>query len=191
MAKAASGRSGRHAPLPSPHVPPPPLIWPVAQTGIASGGRNIMLDLSDAVLGRCRGQTPRHGGHVMATIRIELRAGPRGHGKTPMFYQGKFIGSSHSPIYAGARRLLENGLANSDDEVATYRGSTLCQSDKVGELPKWTVEETKHGNPSLIFRRWKAFRHGAGEPPAAGIAPPHKFPSGRETAVLDAMGGPA
>jgi hypothetical protein len=127
----------------------------------------------------------------MANIRIELRAVSLGHGKTPMFYQGKVIGSSHSPIYAAARWLLENGLANSDDEVATYRGSTPCQSGKVGELAKRTVEEAKHGNPSLIFRRWKAFRHGAVEPPAARTHPPHNSPSGSETAALAAMGGPA
>ena len=74
-----------------------------------------------------------------------------------MLYQGKAIGASNSPIYAGARWLLDNGVAWPDDVVSTYRGETLCMSGKAGELAKWTVEEAKHGNPSLVLRRWKAF----------------------------------
>jgi hypothetical protein len=87
--------------------------------------------------------------------------------------------------------LLENGLANSDDEVATYRGSTLCQSGKVGELAKWTVEETKHGKPSRIFRRWMPFlnvRSSRQQPESRRRINPLRE---GETAVLDAMGGPA
>jgi hypothetical protein len=93
----------------------------------------------------------------MTARRIDLLPLPKRQGRTPMLYQGKAIGASNSPIYAGARWLLDNGLAWPDDVVSTYRGETLCMSGKAGELAKWTVEEAKHGNPSLILRRWKAF----------------------------------
>jgi len=93
----------------------------------------------------------------MRTRRIDLLPLPNCHGKTPMVYNGKAIGTSNLPIYAAARWLLDNGAAFPDDIVETYRGETLCMSGNAGELAKWTVEETTHGNPSLVLRHWKAF----------------------------------
>jgi hypothetical protein len=91
----------------------------------------------------------------MSTHRIDLLPLPRGHGKTPMRYNGKDIGASNSPIFAAARRLLANNAAWPDDTVATYRGEALCMSGKAGELAKWTVKERDKGRLSL--EPWCAF----------------------------------
>jgi hypothetical protein len=97
----------------------------------------------------------------METHRIDLRPDlrPRGcrHGKTPMLYQGKSIGSSNSPVYAAVRWLLDNNAAAPDDTVESYRGEMLCMSGRAGELAKWTVRENDHGNPSLQLVPYKAF----------------------------------
>jgi hypothetical protein len=79
-----------------------------------------------------------------------------------MFYRGQHIGHSDSPIFAAARWLLANGMAEPGDRVETYRGETLCMSGKAGGLAKWTVCENAHGNPSLQLVRWKPF-------PASGV----------------------
>jgi len=106
--------------------------------------------------------------------RIGLLPLPKRHGKTPMAYNGKAIGVSNSPLYAAARWLLDNGLAWPDDMVLAYRGETLCISGKAGELAKWTVEENKLGNPSLVLRHWKAFQTlGEGSLAAETPAPVH------------------
>jgi hypothetical protein len=106
----------------------------------------------------------------MTTHRVDLLPLPKRHGRTPMVYNGKVIGASNSPIYAAARWPLDNGLAWPDDIVETYRGETLCMSGKAGELAKWTVEEAKHGNPSLVLRSWKAFETWEEGSPAAETA---------------------
>jgi hypothetical protein len=92
------------------------------------------------------------------THRVDLLPLPerKRHGRTPMVYNGKAIGASNS-VYAAARWLLDNGAASPSDTVETWRGETLCMSGNVAELAKGTIEETKHGNPSLVLRRWKAF----------------------------------
>jgi hypothetical protein len=57
-------------------------------------------------------------------LRPDLRPNGRRCGPMPMFYQGKDIGSSNTPIFAAARWLLENNAAFPDDTIATYRGAT-------------------------------------------------------------------
>jgi hypothetical protein len=98
-------------------------------------------------------------GWRMTTHRVDLLPLPKRHGRTPI-----------SPIYAAARWPLDNGLAWPDDIVETYRGEMLCMSGKAGELAKWTVEEAKHGNPSLVLRRWKVFETWEEGSPAAETA---------------------
>jgi hypothetical protein len=101
-------------------------------------------------------------------LRPDLRPNGRRCGPMPMFYQGKDIGSSNTPIFAAARWLLENNAAFPDDTIATYRGGNRpCLSGKVGEMAKWTVEENDSGNPSLRLRHWKAFPAGTGAPKTA------------------------
>jgi hypothetical protein len=82
-----------------------------------------------------------------STHRIDLKPPEKGYGRTHMFYRGQHIGHSDSPIFAAARWLLANGMAEPGDRVETYRGETLCMSGKAGGLAKWTVCENAHGNP--------------------------------------------
>jgi hypothetical protein len=95
----------------------------------------------------------------MAIHRIDLRENPRRYGPTSMFYNGKGVGSSKTPIFAAARWLLDNNAAFPTDRLETYRGETLCMSGIVGELAKWTV--TEHDDPgyrpTLELTRWRPF----------------------------------
>jgi hypothetical protein len=91
-----------------------------------------------------------------------------------MFLDGVLIGKSEQPLYAAARWLLANGAAEPGDTVATYRGGTYCMSGLVGHLAGLTVEETKHGSPSLRLARYRPFSTGAvaartGETPDPGM----------------------
>jgi hypothetical protein len=75
----------------------------------------------------------------MSAHRIKLLPLPERHGRTPMVFNGTPIGTSTAAIYAGARWLLDNGLAASDDTVESWRGGTLCMSGKADILAKWSV----------------------------------------------------
>src|SRR4029453_6344994 len=57
-----------------------------------------------------------------STHRIDLKPPEKGYGRTHMFYRGQHIGHSDSPIFAAARWLLANGMAEPGDRVETYRG---------------------------------------------------------------------
>lgn len=110
----------------------------------------------------------------MTVHRIDLRPDLRkeGHGKTPMLYNGKVIGSSDQPEYAAARWLLDNNAAMPEDKLETYRGEVPCMSGAIGQLAKWTIEETKHGNPTFKLRRWKALEIAEVRSPAPETHPP-------------------
>jgi hypothetical protein len=77
-----------------------------------------------------------------------------------MSYRGEVIGQSDQPIYAAARWLLDRGIAAPGDEIATYRGETLCMSGNVGDCAKLTVGESKGGKPTFRLRPWKPFIRG-------------------------------
>jgi hypothetical protein len=89
-----------------------------------------------------------------------------------MSYRGEVIGQSDQPIYAAARWPLDRGIAEPGDEIATYRGETLCMSGNVGDLAKWTVEELKKGKPSLRLAAWKPFSRVGIDPQAADMPNP-------------------
>jgi hypothetical protein len=119
---------------------------------------------------------PRNSPSRIKTHRIDLRPDlrpddgtgrPRMHGKTPMLYNGEVIGSSDQPEYDAARILLAKGAPMPEDKLETCRGEMLCMSGVVGKLAKWTVEETKNGNPTFKLRPWKAFEIAEGRSPAA------------------------
>jgi hypothetical protein len=80
-----------------------------------------------------------------------------GHGKTPMLYGQELIGHSHAPIYAAARWLLDNGVAQPGDTVGTFRDGRLCMSGEACELAKRTVIEDDDGNPTFQLRGYKPF----------------------------------
>ena len=84
-----------------------------------------------------------------------------------MLYNGKRIGASDQPEYAAARWLLANNAALPEDRLETYRGGMLCMSGIVGKLAEWTVEETKHGNPTFKLRPYRPFSTVEERPPAA------------------------
>jgi hypothetical protein len=85
-------------------------------------------------------------------LRPDLRPGGKKHGRTPMVYLGEVIGSSNDPEYAAARWLLDNGRAQPEDRLETYRGEMFCMAGIVGKLAKLTVVENKHGNPTFVIR---------------------------------------
>jgi hypothetical protein len=66
----------------------------------------------------------------MSAHRIKPLPLPGRRGRTPMVFNGTLIGTATAAIYAGARWLLDNGLAASDDTVETWRGGTLCMPGK-------------------------------------------------------------
>jgi hypothetical protein len=74
------------------------------------------------------------------------------------FTGGEVIGQSTQPLHAAARWLLDNGIADARDEIATYRGETLSMHGIVGDMAKFTVEESD-GKP-LRSRPWKPFSRG-------------------------------
>jgi hypothetical protein len=60
--------------------------------------------------------------------------------------------SPKSPFDRKGCKPSTRNAASESDTIATYRGETLCMHGIVGDLAKWTVVETKHGNPSLYLR---------------------------------------
>jgi hypothetical protein len=86
----------------------------------------------------------------------------RSFGGETMLFNGKAIGKSEQPLYDAARWLLANnaaaeGDAAEGDTIAIYRGETLSMHGIVGDLAKWTVVESKQGDPSLRLRRYVPF----------------------------------
>ena len=80
---------------------------------------------------------------------------------------GPEVFRSLQPIYDGARYLLAFGLADPDDMIETYRGTTKCMSGKVGNCAKFTVEEhDKHG---LRLRKYEPFNKASVQPEAEDI----------------------
>ena len=89
------------------------------------------------------------------------------------FYRGEKIGEFRVPICDAARHLLDKGLADAADTIATYRDGTPCLTGNVGALAKLTVVENEKVGP-----RW-----GKWQPMAEGA-----FPRQRErTDALDAL----
>jgi hypothetical protein len=93
----------------------------------------------------------------VAVLRVDLQPPKKRFGGDTMLFNGKVIGKSERPLYDAARWLSANNAAAEGDTIATYRGGTLSMHGIVGDLAKWTVVETKHGNPSLYLRRYEPF----------------------------------
>lgn len=74
----------------------------------------------------------------MATIKVDLLEHPR------------------ATMCGYARAALENG-ATYDDRLEFWRGSCLCLSGTIGRLATRTLQETKHGNPTFIWTKWRPF----------------------------------
>jgi hypothetical protein len=109
--------------------------------------------------------------------RVDLQPAEKHFGGDTMLFNGKVIGKSEQPLYAGARWLLANNAAAEGDTIATFRGETLSMHGIVGDLAKWTVVETKHANPSLCLRHYEPFSgppvaSPAGEAPEPATIPP-------------------
>jgi hypothetical protein len=96
-------------------------------------------------------------------LRPELRpqAGyERNDRRLPRPYRGEIIGQSNQPLYAAARWLLDQGIASTSDEVATYRGEILAMHGIAGDMAKMTAEESNGGKPTFRLKPWKAFSRG-------------------------------
>lgn len=86
----------------------------------------------------------------MRTHRIDLSPAPDD--KAKMSYGSRDLGLSRHPLFAGARKLLAEGLAESNDRIETWRGQTLCLSGPVWAAAKLSVDA---GGPR--FTRWMPF----------------------------------
>jgi hypothetical protein len=62
-----------------------------------------------------------------------------------MYYNNDDLGLSSEPLFAAARHLLREGLADPEDTLSTYRGDMRCMSGKVGVAAGLTVYEHPHG----------------------------------------------
>jgi hypothetical protein len=84
------------------------------------------------------------------THRIDLTDAPED--KAKMSYSGRDLGLSRQPLFAAARKLLAEGLAEPDDRIETWRGETKCLSGPVWAAAKLSVDA---GRPA--FTRWRPF----------------------------------
>jgi hypothetical protein len=84
------------------------------------------------------------------THRINLSPAPDD--KAKMSYSGRDLGLSRQPLFAAARKLLAEGLAEPEDRMETWRGKTKCLSGPVWAAAKLSVNA---GVPR--FTRWKPF----------------------------------
>ena len=73
-------------------------------------------------------------------------------------YNQQEIGVSRVPECDAARWLLDQKLANRDDVLVVYRGSTPCLRGSLGWFADHTIRENdvyNNGTPSLV--KWKPF----------------------------------
>lgn len=87
---------------------------------------------------------------AMKIHRIELT--PAADDKAKMSYSGRDLGLSRQPLFAPARKLLTEGLAEPDDRIETWRGETKCLSGPVWAAAKLSVDA---GRPA--FTLWRPF----------------------------------
>ena len=75
---------------------------------------------------------------------IDLVPDPRGYGAPELVHRqsGISLGKGTIPLFDAARALLAHGLADPDDNLATYRRGMLCCTARVGWAAKRTVAET-------------------------------------------------
>jgi hypothetical protein len=82
--------------------------------------------------------------------RIDLS--PAADDKAEMSYSGQYLGLSRQPLFAAARKLLAEGLAEPGDRIETWRGNTKCLSGPVWAAARLSVDS---GRPA--FTRWRPF----------------------------------
>lgn len=86
----------------------------------------------------------------MTTHRIDLGRMTGPSMTTVCHYLGDEAFRSRSPIYDGARWLLDNGHAEATDTLSTYRDGVRCMSGIVGRLADWTVAESDRVGLRLV-----------------------------------------
>src|SRR3954468_18940588 len=86
----------------------------------------------------------------MKTHRIDLS--PAAEDKAKMSYSGRDLGLSRQPLFAAARKLLAEGLAEPNDRIETGRGNTKCLAGPIWAAARLSVDA---GVPRLT--RWRPF----------------------------------
>jgi hypothetical protein len=90
-------------------------------------------------------------------VRPHVPAPPTGNSETRyrVTLGGRGLGVWRDPEHSAARFLIDNGLAERDDMLRTFRGDVLCMTGSVGWFADRRTLETDEEGPRAV--KWRPF----------------------------------